>query len=178
MPFDEMKIKGAWIHTPLRHSDERGHFEERFKLSQIESELGRRFPVKQVNQSLSNKGVIRGIHYTTGPGGQAKYVSCHRGAIWDVVVDLRRDSQTFGQWDAVELSPENGLSVLISEGLGHAFLSLMDGSITNYLCTAEYNPATEQTVHALSPSLSIPFMNQSGLTKFILSEKDSTAIPF
>jgi dTDP-4-dehydrorhamnose 3,5-epimerase len=177
MPFQEMKIKGAWIHRPLRHSDERGHFEELFKLSQIKSELGRTFIVRQVNQSVSKKGVIRGIHYTDDPEGQAKYVSCPKGAIWDVVVDLREDSPTYGQWDAVELSGDNGLSVFVSEGLGHAFLSLEDGSVANYLCSSEYNLKADRTINALSPGLAIQF-NASGLSNFVLSPKDSTAANF
>jgi dTDP-4-dehydrorhamnose 3,5-epimerase len=177
MPFQEMKIKGAWIHTPLRHVDERGHFEEQFKLSKIEAELGRTFIVKQVNQSVSNKGVIRGIHFTDSPEGQAKYVSCPNGAIWDVVVDLRKDSPTYGKWDAVELSEENGLSVFISEGLGHAFLSLKDGSVANYLCSSAYNPDADRVINALSPGLAIQF-DASGLSTFVLSHKDSTAPNF
>lgn len=177
MPFQEMKIKGAWIHAPIRHNDNRGHFEEQFKLSQIESELGRTFTVKQVNQSVSNKGVIRGIHYTDSPEGQAKYVSCPKGAIWDVVVDLRKDSPTYGQWEAVELSAENGLSVFISEGLGHAILSLKDGSVANYLCTNEYAPEADRTINPLSAKLGIDF-DSSGITEFRLSEKDSGAADF
>ena len=177
MPFQEMKIKGAWIHTPIRHKDERGHFEEQFKISQIEYELGRTFTVKQVNQSVSNKGVIRGIHYTKSPEGQAKYVSCPKGAIWDVVVDLRKDSSTYGQWDAVELSAENGLSVFISEGLGHAFLSLEDGSVANYLCSSEYSPEDDVSLYPLSRALGIDFKLRSPEAT-ILSSKDSNAKEF
>jgi dTDP-4-dehydrorhamnose 3,5-epimerase len=177
MPFQEMKIKGAWIHTPIRHNDERGHFEEQFKISQIESELGRTFTVKQVNQSISNKGVIRGIHFTDSPEGQAKYVSCPKGAIWDVVVDLRQDSPTYGQWDAIELSAKNGLSVLISESLGHAFLSLEDGSVANYLCTSEYAPETARTINPFSEKLAITF-GSTGISEFVLSDKDLSADDF
>jgi dTDP-4-dehydrorhamnose 3,5-epimerase len=177
MPFHEMKIKGAWVHAPIRHNDERGHFEEKFKISQIELELGRSFPVRQVNQSVSNKGVIRGIHYTDSPEGQAKYVSCPEGAIWDVVVDLRKDSLTFGKWCAVELSAQNGLSVFISEGLGHAFLSLQDGSVATYLCTSEYAPELDRTINPFSAKLEIPF-DSLGITEFCLSEKDSNAYDF
>lgn len=172
-----MKIKGAWIHTPSRHNDDRGHFEEQFKISQIESELGRTFTVKQVNQSVSNKGVIRGIHFTDSPEGQAKYVSCPKGAIWDVVIDLRKDSLTYGQWDAVELSEENGLSVFIAEGLGHAFLSLEDGSVANYLCTSEYAPEADITINPLSAKLAIAFESW-GFTELSLSVKDSEAPDF
>jgi dTDP-4-dehydrorhamnose 3,5-epimerase len=181
MPFEEMKIKGAWVHTPVRHHDNRGHFEEQFKLSLIEQELGRTFTVKQVNQSVSNKGVIRGIHYTDSPEGQAKYVSCPRGKIWDVVVDLRKDSPTYGQWDAVELSAENGQSVFISEGLGHAFLSLEDGSVVNYLCSSEYNAAADRTVNALDPTLAIdfsPLLAENAIKTAVLSDRDKAALVF
>ena len=178
MPFQEMKIRGAWIHTPLRHVDERGHFEEQFKLSQIESELGLSFTVKQVNQSVSNKGVVRGVHFTDSPEGQAKYLSCPKGAIWDVVVDLRKDSLTYGQWDAVEVSAKNGLSVFISNGLGHAFLSLEDGSIAQYLCSSEYDPKLERTINPFSKAISLPFQKMSetyGISEFILSSNDKDA---
>ncbi len=172
-----MKIKGAWIHAPVRHTDDRGHFEEQFKLSQIESELGRSFSVRQVNLSISNKGVIRGIHYTESPEGQAKYVSCPKGVIWDVVVDLRKDSPTYGQWDSVKLSDDNGLSVFVSEGIGHAFLSLEEESVANYLCSTEYNPDSDRTINAMSPNLAIDFA-LSGLSEFTLSPKDSKANNF
>jgi dTDP-4-dehydrorhamnose 3,5-epimerase len=181
MPFEEMKIKGAWVHTPLRHHDNRGHFEEQFKLSLIEQQLERPFTVKQVNQSVSKKGVIRGIHYTESPEGQAKYVSCPKGRIWDVVVDLRKDSSTYGKWDAVELSAENGLSVFISEGLGHAFLSLEDDSVVNYLCSSEYNAAADRTLNAFDPKLAIAFSEageKHGITEFSLSPKDAEAAAF
>lgn len=177
MSFQEMKIKGAWLHTPIRNLDNRGHFEEQFKISQIESELGRTFTVKQVNQSVSKKGVVRGIHYTDSPEGQAKYVSCPKGRIWDVVVDLRKESPTYGQWDAVELSADNGQSVFISEGLGHAFLSLEDDSVASYLCTSEYAPEADRTINPLSIKLAIAF-ESSGITGFILSEKDSDSADF
>lgn len=181
MPFQETAIEGVWIHTPLRHSDNRGHFEEQFKLSEFEAATGRLFTVMQVNQSVSNKGVVRGIHFTTGPIGQAKFVSCTRGRIWDVVVDLRESSQTFGDWISVELSPEAGNSVFIPEGLGHAFLSLEDGSVVNYLCSSEYSPEHDRTISPLSPALSIPFAQIAasvGAHTLVMSDKDSAAPEF
>lgn len=181
MPFQEMKINGAWIYTPMRHNDSRGSFEEKFKHSEIETQLGLTFTVKQVNQSVSNKGVIRGIHYTDGPQGQAKYVSCPKGIIWDVVVDLRRGSPTYGQWDAVELSAKNGLSVLISEGLGHAFLSLEDGSVSTYLCNSEYDSQSDKGFNPLSEALSIDFAKiamHNGIDQMIISIRDEAAPDF
>ena len=181
MPFEEMKIKGAWVHTPSVFPDERGSFHEVFKLSAIEDQLGRSFQVKQVNQSTSAKGVIRGIHFTDSVEGQAKYVSCVAGALWDVIVDVRKDSETYGQWDAVLLSAENKKSVLISEGLGHAFLSLKDGTVANYLCTSEFNPAADKTINPLSEKLAIAFGEiaaEHSIEKFALSPKDSDAVVF
>lgn len=169
------------MHTPNVFPDDRGTFHEVFKLSAIESQLGRSFPVKQVNQSTSSKGVIRGIHYTDSAEGQAKYVSCVSGALWDVVVDLRKESSTYGQWDAAELTAVNKKSVLISEGLGHAFLSLEDNTIANYLCSSEFNPAADKTVNPLSNSLTIAFSEMAakfGISKFNLSPKDSEAPEF
>lgn len=181
MPFIEMKIQGAWVHTPTRFEDERGHFEEQFKLSLIESELGRSFSVRQVNQSVSRKGVVRGIHWTDSLEGQAKYVSCTNGAMWDVVVDLRPTSATYGQWDAATISPENGKSVLISEGLGHVFLALEDETVANYLCTSEYNPSADKTINPLDPRLAIGFeavASRHGIGSLTLSEKDREGAAF
>lgn len=178
MEFRELKISGSWIHTPSRLQDSRGHFEEQFKLSLIESELERSFQVRQVNQSFSNRGVVRGIHWTDSEVGQAKYVSCPRGAIWDVVVDLRPHSATYGRWDAHILSEENGVSMFISEGLGHAFLALEDGTMVNYLCTAEYQPFSDKTINPLDPTISIDFSGKAkglGIEELLMSDKDKDA---
>ena len=181
MPLKEMKIQGAWVNTPIRHGDNRGYFQEQFRLSGIIKELGRSFSVAQVNQSVSNKGVIRGIHWTDGSEGQAKYVSCPFGALWDVVVDLRKDSPTFGTWDAEIISAENGRSVLISEGLGHAFLALEDNSVANYLCSSEFNPGFDRVINPLDEMLSIGFSEEAkkfGISDFILSDKDASGEKF
>ncbi|MFM1784735.1 MAG: hypothetical protein RLZZ579_1012 [Actinomycetota bacterium] len=181
MPLQEMKIKGAWIHSPIRHNDERGYFEEQFKLSEIAAELGLSFTVRQVNQSVSNRGVIRGIHYTDSPDGQAKYISCPKGRIWDVVVDLRKGSPTYGKWDAAELSPHNGKSIFIAPGLGHAFLSLDDDSVSTYLCSTEYDSASDKGYNPLSSSLGINFQRiaeQNGISQLVISERDKSAPAF
>jgi len=181
MHFTETVIPGVWIHNPVRYPDSRGTFEEQFRESTIQSELGRDFKVLQVNQSLSNKGVVRGIHWTAGPVGQAKYLSCVRGSIWDVYVDLRTNSKTFGQWGSEFISLENGKSVLISEGLGHAFLALEDDTVVNYLCTSEYQPSDDRIVNPLDPELAIPFSliaTNYGITELHLSEKDRAGSSF
>lgn len=178
MAFTPLKIAGVWLHTPTIWPDERGTFHEVFKVSQIREQLGRDFMVKQVNQSLSSRGVIRGIHWTDSPEGQAKYVSCPKGSLWDFVVDLRPDSMTYGKWEARLLSAENGYSLLISEGIGHGFLALEDGTIANYLCTSEFNPSADKTINPQDPTLAIDFSviaREFGIHEFLLSPKDSEA---
>lgn len=178
MSFTPLKIAGAWLHTPTIFPDDRGDFHEVFKASEVEVALGRTFPVLQVNQSVSKKGVVRGIHWTDSDQGQAKYISCPRGAIWDFVVDVRPDSPTYGRWDAVLLSQENSLAVLVSEGLGHGFLSLVDESVTRYLCTTEFDPKHERTVNPFDQKIALPFSEVGkdfGVTEFTASSKDSAA---
>jgi dTDP-4-dehydrorhamnose 3,5-epimerase len=175
MSFTPLKIQGSWLYTPKRYHDERGSFHEVFKLSTISEVIGRSFEVKQVNQSLSKAGVIRGIHWADVPPGQAKYVSCPRGAIWDVVVDIRVGSPTFGEWDAVELSEANGQSVLIEEGLGHAFISLADQTVATYLCSEPFNPQSEHGINPLDKTLFIPFQKIWFGGEFTISAKDLEA---
>lgn len=181
MPFTPMRIHGAYVFEPVQFTDKRGQFQESFKLSLLESELGFGFKVKQVNQSISAKGVIRGIHFADNPPGQAKYVSCPKGTVWDFVVDLRLSSPTFGQWEGVELSGSNGKSVLIGEGLGHGFLALEEDSVVNYLCSEEYNPKNEHQINPLDKDLAIDFLGPGapfGVKDFLLSDQDDLAPTF
>jgi dTDP-4-dehydrorhamnose 3,5-epimerase len=178
MSFTPLKIEGSWVFEPKKFDDERGSFHEVFKLSQISEALDKTFEVKQVNHSISNAGVIRGIHWADVPPGQAKYVSCFRGRIWDVVVDIRVGSPTFGQWDAAEISADNGKSVLIEEGLGHVFLSLEDNSVVSYLCSEPFNPSAEHGINPLDEDLAIPFASKWDKNTFVISPKDSEARSF
>jgi dTDP-4-dehydrorhamnose 3,5-epimerase len=178
MPFDPMGIQGPFVFTPVRHKDSRGHFQESFKLSTLKNELGLGFTVKQVNQSTSAKGVVRGIHFADNPPGQAKYVSCPKGAIWDVVVDIRVGSPTFGKWEGVEISADNGKAVLIPEGFGHAFLSLEADSVVSYLCSEEYSPGHEHQINPFDTDISIDFYRIAVAHKipsFEISEQDKYA---
>jgi len=178
MSFTPLKIQGSWLFTPKKFEDERGSFHETFKLSAISEVRNGGFEVKQVNQSLSKSGVVRGIHWADVPPGQAKYISCPRGAIWDVVVDLRLRSETFGQWDAVELNAENNQSLLIEEGLGHAFLSLADDTVVSYLCSEPFNLSGEHGINPLDETISIPFESRLKGQGFIVSPKDLEAPSF
>ena len=175
MTFTPLKIEGVWLQTPKVWPDDRGTFHEVFKLSLISEQLGRDFQVKQVNQSTSAAGVVRGIHWTDSPEGQAKYVSCPKGALWDVVVDLRPKSPTYGLWDARIISEESGQSLLISEGIGHAFLALENETVANYLCTTEFNPQADRTMNPLDPTLEISFSKKAaefGVLGLKMSPKD------
>jgi dTDP-4-dehydrorhamnose 3,5-epimerase len=175
MSFTPLKIEGSWVFTPKKFPDERGSFHEVFKLPLLSETLGFGFDVKQVNQSVSKAGVIRGIHWADVPPGQAKYVFCPKGAIWDIVVDIRVGSPTFGSWDAAELTAENGRSVLIREGLGHVFLSLEDDTVVNYLCSEPFSPNTEHGINPLDTDLAIPFGSMISGANFEVSPKDEEA---
>jgi dTDP-4-dehydrorhamnose 3,5-epimerase len=181
MPFAASPIEGVFVYSPQRHSDNRGHFEEQFKLSEFSSQVGVEFKVRQVNQSSSSKGVLRGIHYTEGSPGQAKYVSCPRGSVWDVAVDLRQHSPSYGKWFSEILSVDNGKSIFIPEGMGHAFVALEDDSVVNYLCSTEFDPSLDRALNPFSPKLAIKFDSLAlshGIESFVLSEKDSAAPDF
>jgi dTDP-4-dehydrorhamnose 3,5-epimerase len=175
MSFTPLKIEGSWVFTPRKFPDERGSFHEVFKLPLLSEVLGFDFEVKQVNQSVSKAGVIRGIHWADVPPGQAKYVFCSKGSIWDVVVDIRVGSPTFGQFDGEVISAENGKCVLIKEGLGHVFLSLENDTVVNYLCSEPFSPTTERGINPLDENLAIGFHAVLSHTKFEVSHKDSSA---
>jgi len=178
MEIRELAVPGAWEFTPTLRGDERGIFLESFKASEFEKAVGRPFDLLQVNTSISAAGVLRGIHYTETPPGQAKYVTCLRGAFLDVVVDLRPDSPSFGAWDSVLIDDVHRRSVFLAEGLGHALLSLEDDSTVNYLCSLEYAPEFDRDIDALDPDLGIewPAEGRDGqpLT-FTRSVKDAAA---
>lgn len=174
----ELKIAGTWVNSPKIFTDTRGTFHEVFQQRKLIEAVGFDFQVKQVNQSTSSKGVLRGIHWADLPPGQAKYVSCPAGALVDFVVDLRTDSPTFGQFDSVLLSAENRKSILISSGIGHAFLALEDGTIANYLCSEAFNPAVERSMNPLDPQVALPIaqkISELGLTDAVVSDKDLEA---
>ena len=175
MSFTPLSIQGSWVFTPQKVDDNRGSFHEVFKLSAISETLGFHFQVKQVNQSVSKAGVIRGIHWADVPPGQAKYVFCPRGSIWDIVVDIRVGSPTFGKWDADVISQQNGKAVLIKEGLGHVFLTLEDNTVVNYLCSEPYNPTGEHEINPLDEKLGIPFADKWSASEFLTSPKDTNA---
>jgi dTDP-4-dehydrorhamnose 3,5-epimerase len=134
--------------------------------------------VAQANTSVSRRGVLRGIHYADVPPGQAKYIQCVSGAMLDVVVDIRMGSETFGQWDAVQLDPKTMSAVYLSEGLAHAFLALEDETVATYLCSTPYNPGAEHGVNPLDPALGLPWEQYIARADLVLSDKDRDAPSF
>ena len=170
--MDSLGIEGAWVHEPTIHRDGRGSFLESFRGNEVAADLGYRLDVAQVNCSVSRRGVIRGIHFADVPPGQAKYVSCVRGAIIDVIVDVRVGSPGFGAWEAVRLDDQNRRSVFIAEGLGHAFMALTDETTVVYLCSTSYAPGREHGVDPLDPVIGIRWPAE---VEPVISDKDAAA---
>lgn len=172
MRVSELSIAGAWVFEPQRFDDARGVFVAPFQQAAFLEAVGRPMTVAQSNHSVSRRGVVRGVHFSDVPPGQAKYVYCPYGRLLDVVVDVRVGSPTFGRWEAVELSPETCRAVYLPEGLGHAFCALTEDAVASYLCSTPYAPAFERTVSALDTELNLPWPGD--LTP-VLSERDATA---
>ncbi len=172
MDVRELDIAGAWEITPRLHPDSRGLFFEWLTDRKFTEFAGHRLDVRQANCSVSAAGVLRGLHFAQLPPSQAKYVTCLSGSVFDVVVDIRVGSPTFGRWDAVTLDAHSHKSVYISEGLGHGFLALEDNSTVMYLCSSEYSPQREHTITATDPALAIEWPDGHEL---VISDRDAAA---
>ena len=178
MQFNPLEIEGAWQVVPKTFDDERGSFREIFKSSAFEQHVGHPFDLVQANVSISNAGVIRGIHFAQIPSSQTKYVMCLRGEIIDYVVDLRLGSPTFGKWQGIHLHADQPGAVYLSEGLGHAFIALQNNSTVTYLCSAGYDPKREYGIFPTDPEIGIdwPKADTNGNPlSMVLSEKDLAA---
>ncbi|XVQ12527.1 dTDP-4-dehydrorhamnose 3,5-epimerase [Spirillospora sp. CA-255316] len=169
--MDPLTIEGAFAFTPRVHGDDRGSFHEWFRQDLLER-TGHSFELAQANCSVSGGGALRGVHFADVPPGQAKYVTCVRGAILDVVVDIRVGSPTFGRHECVRLDAANRRCVYIAEGIGHAFMALTDDTMVVYLCSTPYTPEREHTVHPLDPELGIAW--PEGVEP-VLSARDAAA---
>jgi dTDP-4-dehydrorhamnose 3,5-epimerase len=167
-----MAIVGAWEIAPVVHTDDRGAFVETYQAAAFTDAVGQALEVAQVNTSVSRRGSVRGIHFADVPPSQAKYVTCMHGAVFDVVVDIRVGSPTFGRWDAVRLDDTDRRAVYVAEGLGHAFMALTDGAIVSYLCSEPYAPGREHGVSPLDPAIGIDW---PGGIEPLLSTKDAEA---
>lgn len=172
MPFQirTTPIDGLLVIEPKVFADERGFFMESFKASDFAA-FGITQNFVQDNHSKSRKGVIRGLHFQRAPYAQGKLVRVTRGRAWDVAVDLRKGSPTFGTWCAVELSADNHLLFWIPEGFAHGFLALEDDTELLYKCTAEYNPTSDGGIRWNDPDIGVAWP-QIGVSP-LLSSKDA-----
>jgi dTDP-4-dehydrorhamnose 3,5-epimerase len=169
----ELSISGAFEITPVQRTDERGVFFEWYRFDQLEQELGHSLDLRQANASVSNKGVVRGIHFADFPRGQAKYITAMHGAVLDFVIDVRVGSPTFGQWDSVVLDTVERRAVYLAEGLGHAFIALTSGATVSYLVTDVYHPEKEHGINPLDSDIALVFPREAGTP--VLSPKDLEA---
>jgi dTDP-4-dehydrorhamnose 3,5-epimerase len=166
--FTETKLSGAYIVEPERDADERGYFARTFCVDEFAAhELETRFV--QCSVSLNpHKGTLRGLHYQAPPHQEAKVVRCTRGAIFDVAVDIRPDSATFGRWTATELTAVNGHALYIPPGFAHGFQTLSDDTEVYYEISASYAPEAARGVRWDDPELAIAWPMRNP----ILGERD------
>ncbi len=173
MQIEETALPGVLILTPARFGDHRGFFSESWNRRTL-AEHGIELDFVQDNHSLSRQaGTVRGLHFQAPPHAQAKLVRCGRGALFDVAVDIRRGSPTYGQWIGVELSAENGRQLLIPEGFLHGFVTRAPDTEILYKCTDYYAPECDGAVRFDDPEIGIDWGIAPG--KAILSQKDTAA---
>lgn len=173
MKLTPLGIEGAWLAESPVWRDDRGFFREWFKAEDVKSASGQDFGIEQANISVSSAGTLRGIHYSIAPRGQAKWITCVSGAIKDVIVDIRPDSKSFGQWVEVELRGDSGKAVLISEGLGHGFVALEDNTAVAYLVSTPFSPNDEFEINPLDQKIAINWGLDLNFLK--ISKKDRNA---
>lgn len=145
---------------------------EWYRFDKLEEFRGHSIDLRQGNISISHRGVVRGVHFADVPRGQAKYVMATSGSVIDYVIDVRVGSPTFGQWDSVLLDTTSRRAVYLAEGLGHAFVSLEDGSTVSYLVSDLYRPAREHAVSPLDVELALELPHD---VAHIISQKDRDA---
>lgn len=170
MPFNfiETDIKDLIIIEPRVFNDDRGYFLETYKKSDfIKAGISEDFT--QDNHSSSSKGVLRGIHFQTGSSAQGKLVRVITGSVWDVAVDLRPESDTFGKWFGIELTEENKKMLYVPPGFGHGFITLEDNTTFLNKCTKEYDPKADSGIIWNDSELNINWPIKEGL---FFSDKD------
>ncbi len=166
----ETKLKGCFILEPKIFEDNRGYFFESFNQNTFNSLIGENINFIQDNESLSSKGVLRGLHFQKGEYAQAKLVRVIKGCVLDVAVDIRKDSSTYGEYVSLELSEENKKQLFIPRGFAHGFIVLSNTAIFSYKCDNFYNKESEGGIIYNDASLNIDWkLNDE---EFIISEKD------
>lgn len=176
MEVSHFDIEGPALLKPRVFVDERGYFLETYRESIFSKLVGDKKFV-QDNQSFSKyKNTIRGLHYQKSPNGQGKLIRCVKGAIFDVFVDIRPHSNTFGQWRAVELSEENKMQLWIPDGFLHGFCTLVDDCFVAYRVTQYYMPQFDAAIAFNDPKIGIDWPIEP--SKALVSQKDAAAAPF
>jgi dTDP-4-dehydrorhamnose 3,5-epimerase len=166
-------IQGLLVINPNVFGDDRGYFFESWSKKAYE-DIGLNLDFVQDNQSLSHKGVLRGLHFQNPPFAQGKLVRVIKGAVIDIVVDIRKGSITYGQYFAINLSEDNQKVLWIPQGFAHGFVSLKNDTVFNYKCTEVYNKEAEGGLFWNDPDLGIDW----GISTPIVSEKDMVAVNF
>ena len=172
MNFIRTNIPDVIIIEPTVHGDHRGYFVETFRADKLETFLGYKLNFGQDNESKSSKGVLRGLHYQLAPHAQTKLVRVISGRVLDVAVDIRRNSPTFGQHVAVELTADNKRQLLVPRGFAHGFVVLEDDTIFAYKVDNYYSPECDRGIAFNDPALNIDWILKTEELK--LSAKDTT----
>ncbi len=172
MNFIRTNIPDVIIIEPTVHGDHRGYFVETFRADKLEAFLGYKLNFGQDNESKSSKGVLRGLHYQLAPHAQTKLVRVISGKVLDVAVDIRKNSPTFGQHVAVELTADNKRQLLVPRGFAHGFVVLEDDTIFAYKVDNYYSPECDRGIAFNDPALNIDWMLKTEELK--LSAKDTT----
>ncbi len=162
------KLQGVTLFKPNIIQDERGFFIESYRSATLEKIAPKMVFIQDNHARSEQRGVLRGLHYQKPPAAQAKFVWVTRGSIFDVVVDLRKDSPTFGKWEAFSLSAGNFLRLLVPRGFAHGYMTLEPGTEVQYKVDAYYAPETEGGVAWNDPELGIPWPD----IEPIMSDKD------
>lgn len=157
MRIEETGIPGAYVVTPEQLPDERGSFYESMRADKLEEVLREPFVPRQISYSVSRRNTLRGIHSVADPPGQAKYVTCVRGRLRDIIVELRTGSPAFGSHHVTTLDAGSGRSLYIPDGVGHGFLALTDDTCISYVMSTVYAPGTQIDVNPLDPELGLPW---------------------
>ena len=170
MKIEHLDVPGVMLFTPARHGDDRGYFSETYSLPRMQA-AGLAAPFVQDNQSFSRaKGTVRGLHCQVAPHVQGKLVRVLRGAIWDVAVDARTGSPTYGRHAAAVLSAENGSQLWVPPGFLHGFCTIEADTEVAYKVTGLYDRAAERGVAWTDPELALPW--PVGVQEALLSDKD------
>jgi dTDP-4-dehydrorhamnose 3,5-epimerase len=173
MEIRELEVKGLYLIQPKIFSDERGYFFESFKRSSF-VKLIDNIDFVQENESLSHKGTLRGLHMQAPPHAQAKLVRVVKGKVLDVVVDVRKKSETYGKYLMIELSESNKTMLYVPSGFAHGFLTLEDNTIFQYKCSDYYHKDSELSINYSDKTLDIKWPEMS----YLVSDKDKNASAF